>query len=438
MAKNILYSAISSTLVIAAVCFIPACNPLKKFQSSAPQEMKSLLSAYLSQNSVAPDDPAFFDGSIDTNIKYCPKLSEPFWLIPSADLPENVKPQKSNNNVSICIFNNKLYVAFRTGPTHFASKKTGMYIISSADGKEWKKEMEFFAGRDFREPFLIPIEGKLHFYCFAAGKKLTSFTPDYISHYTSSGNGVWSQPENVLEKGEVHWDMKNRNGKTYITSYAGSHYNLKGESKVSLFFKQTTDGKTFSPVGDSARVYFGGVSETAFEFDENGNLWAVTRLEDGDNTGFGSHLVFAKKENLSNWEFPVTADPNCYQSPKMFRHEDEIYLIARKQTGKKPFGKANRKLSMKKQRIRNWIGFSLSPKTTALYRINKTTLTIEWLMNLPGAGDTAFPSIQRLDKNSFLFANYSSPLRYRKRNWLNGQLGRTGIYLQVITFSPCE
>jgi hypothetical protein len=432
-------SRINILLIIAAASFLTACNPLNKFQSAAPDEIKSVLSSYLPLTAVAPDDPALFDDRINTNTTYCPKLSEPYWLIPSLDLPKDVKPQKSNNNVSISIFNNRLYVAFRTGPTHFASKKTGMYIISTTDGANWKKEMEFFIGRDFREPFLIPIEGKLHFYCFGAGTKMAAFEPEFISHYTSTGGGNWTGPENILDKGEVHWSLLKRNGKTYMTSYEGSHYNLKGESKVSLFFKQTTNGKDFYPAGDSARVYLGGVSETAFEFDKSGNVWAVTRLEDGDKTGFGSHVVFADKNDLDNWQFPETADPNCYMSPKMFRHGDELYLIARKQLGKKPFGKANRKLSMKKQRIRNWVGFSLSPKSTALYRINKATRQVEWIMNLPGAGDTAFPSIQRLDKDRFLIANYSSPVKHRKiRTWLNGQLGRTGIYLQVISFAPCN
>jgi hypothetical protein len=58
-------------------------------------------------------------------------------------------------------------------------------------------------------------------------------------------------------------------------------------------------------------------------------------------------------------------------------------------------------------------------------------------MNLPGAGDTAFPSIIRLDANRFLIANYSSPIHKRKRrSWLNGQLNETGIYLQILTFKP--
>ena len=430
MKKELLFAAI-----IPAAILLSSCNTLNKFQSEEPGEIKNLLASYLPEHYSTQEDPAYFDSQFNANDSFSVNLSEPYWLIPSLDLPKEVKPQKSNNNVSICVFNNRLHVAFRTGPTHFASKKTGMYIISTANGSDWKKETDFFLGRDFREPFLIPIADTLHFYCFAGGTKMTAFEPDYISHYITSGNGNWAGPENVLDKGEVHWCMNNRNGKIYMTSYEGSHYELKGESKVSLLFKQTINGKLFEPVGNNALVYKGGVSETAFEFDKEKNLWAVTRLEDGDKTGFGSHVVFADKSDLGNWQFPETADPNCYMSPRMFRHGNELYLIARKQLGKKPFGKASRKISMKKQRIRNWVGFSLSPKTTALYRINKETRKVEWLMNLPGAGDTAFPSIIRLDKDRFLYANYSSPFRYKKRNWLNGQLGRTGIYLQVISFT---
>lgn len=338
----------------------------------------------------------------------------------------------------MAVFGNRLYLAFRTSPTHFASKKTGVYILSTKDGSEWRKEMELFPGRDVREPYLIAINGKLHFYCFEAGTKMTTFEPKFINCYNTSGNGVWAGPENVLGKGEVHWSFKNRNGKTYLSSYEGSHYQLKGESCVSLLFKQTTDGKNFSAAGDSERVYLGGVSEADFEFDRQGNLWAVTRLEDGDKTGFGSHVVFASKDKLSHWEFPKTANPNCYMSPRMFRQGDDLYLVARKQLGKKPFGRANRNKSMRHQRLKNWIGFSLSPKTTALYKINKTKREVEWVTDLPGAGDTAFPSIIRLDENRLLIANYSSPVKFKNRSWLSGQLGRTGIYLIVITFSNCN
>jgi len=59
-------------------------------------------------------------------------------------------------------------------------------------------------------------------------------------------------------------------------------------------------------------------------------------------------------------------------------------------------------------------------------------------MDLLGAGDTALPSIIRLDKDSFLIGNYTSPPGKKKRWWMQGQLGRTFIYLMKLTFKPRE
>lgn len=415
---------------------ISSCSPVNKLgKESASHEVPEFLSAYLPQIHTAPDDPSIFDKTFDENKQYQLTLSKTWWFTPSSVLPENIHPQRSNNNVSIHIFNHKLYLAFRTGPTHFASTKTGIYIISTGDGIHWEKEMEIFVQRDVREPFLIPIDGKLRFYFFAAGVSITSFQPEYIQMYSTSGDGKWEGPVDVLNKGEVHWSVLNRNQTTYMTSYAGSHYQLKGDATVNLFFRKSDDGINWTPVGDSASVYFGGVSETAFEFDQKGNLWAVTRLEDGDHTGFGSHVAFAHAADLSNWAFPEKADPNCYMSPKMFRHGNEIYLIARKQLGNKPFGRANKKRSMTFQRLVNWVGYSLSPKTTAIYRINQEKRSVEMVMALPGAGDTAFPSIIRLNEHQFLIANYTSHPKKENISWLGGQLRPTAIYLQIITFT---
>jgi hypothetical protein len=422
-------------LLLAALTF-PSCRaPWDATTIPPAHPVEDMLAHYLPLLDFAPDDPALYDDDFPFGKKFTPTLSEPLWLIPSAMLPEDVHPQQSNNNVSISIFRNRLYVAFRTGPTHFASKKTGMYIISTTDGRAWRKEMEFFLGRDFREPYLIPVDGRLHFYCFAAGSKIGAFEPDFISLYTTDGSGTWQGPQNVLDKGEVHWEMKPRNGELWMTSYSGSHYQVRGDVKVNLHLKHGTDGIDWTALGDSGRVYQGGVSETAFEFDRHGDLWAITRNEDGDKTGFGSHLVLACAGSSGNWEFPLETDRRCFQSPKMFRHGDELYLIARYQLGDHPFGRASRKRSMAWQRVVNWTGFSLSPKTTALYRIDQTTRKVEWVMDLPGSGDTAFPSIIRLSRDRFLIANYTSPPQRVHRPWLHGQLGRTGIYLMILEFS---
>lgn len=413
-----------------------SCSITKDFKSNDKQ-VKESIQQYLSQAEKFDDD--FLLNKIPLEDKsYCPVLSEPYWVVSPESIIDNLNIQKANNNVSIAIFNQKIYLAFRTGPTHFASKKTGVYVISSADGQNWDEELSLFFGKDVREPFLIEINGSLHFYYFTAGTKMTAFEPEKISHFILNEHGNWQALKDVLNKGEIHWSMKKRNGTVFLSTYIGSHYQLKGDSDVSVFLRQTLDGEHFFPSEDTARVYWGGVSESAFEFDYDGNLWAVTRLEDGDKTGFGSHVVYADKSNLYNWEFPDTADCRAFMSPKLFNHNNEMYLIARKQKGKKVFGKTNRDKSLRKQRLRNWLGYSFSAKTTALFKINKTDRKVEWIMDLPGVGDTAFPSIVRLDQNRFLFANYSSPTnRKRNRSWLSGQLGRTGIYLQIIEFIPC-
>lgn len=405
------------------------------FSSSSGDEVRTAVQNYLKREGSFSNNPFDFD-SLWKNRSFDSLLvSEPLWLIPSSVLPQDVIAQNSNNNVCIAFYNKKIYVAFRTGPTHFASKETGIYIISSIDLINWKKEMEFFGGSDVREPFLIEINNKLHFYFFEAGQKMTAFEPKFISHYIlDSSSDVWQKQQDVLEKGEVHWSLKSRFGKVFLSSYAGSHYQLKGESKVSLYFKITTDGHHFNAVKGDSLVYFGGVSECDFEFDVDSNLWAVTRLEDGDKTGFGSHVVFASKDSIDKWQFPDKADKNCYMSPKLFRQGDDIFLVARRQLGNHPFGRADEKKSMRMQRLINWISFSLSAKTTSLYKIDKQNKSIKWVADLPGAGDTAFPSIWRIDEQTVLVANYSSPLKNKNRTWLRGQLGKTGIYFVLIRF----
>ena len=73
----------------------------------------------------------------------------------------------SNNCLSIKKFNGKLFVAWRSSPKHFASSKTRMFIMSSTDdGITWEKELDKNFGRDAREPWLLEINGTLHFYFF--------------------------------------------------------------------------------------------------------------------------------------------------------------------------------------------------------------------------------------------------------------------------------
>lgn len=421
-------------LLLFGLFLLSACGAFKNVSRIEEHAVVQVLQQNLPFLEIAPDDPFQFDGKeVSSAITF--QQSKPLWVVPSVQLPKGIKIGRSNNNVSICVFKKRLYLAFRTGKTHFASEETGMNILSTSNGKNWRTELSFFCGKDFREPFLMSLNDTLYFYCFSAGVKMTTFEPERIQLYHSIGDTQWSKADTILNRGEVHWDLKKRLGKLFLTSYEGSHYSLKNESKVRLNFRKSDNAHDFEPIGAKDQVYLGGVSETAFEFDKDTNLWAVTRLEDGDASGFGSHLVFAAKNDWDTWQFPKKAFQDCYMSPKMFRFQNELFLIARRQRGKRPFGFFGQQHSLSLQRLFNWVSYSLSPKTTGLFHINKEKKQIEWLADLPGNGDTAFPSIQRLNEHQFLVANYSSPTnRFKNRSWLSGQLGKTGIYLQVLTF----
>ena len=381
----------------------------------------------------ASDDP--FSYSSDFTPKKI-SISEFSWVTLDK-LPEEVKQQRSNNNVTITIFENRLFLAFRNSVTHFASKATKIYIMSSLNGTDWDFEAEIGNFTDVREPQLFVMNNALHFVYFKGGSNPFQFKPTEMLKLTRHGLAQWSAPVKFLDQGEVPWEMKSRQGATYLTSYLGTHYSITKPSHIAVMFKKSVDGAVFTPVeasASTAAVYHGGVSETGWEFDHEGNVWAVTRNEDGDESGFGSQLMFAPKDNLSKWQKMGPIDRNCYMSPKMFRVGKEMYLIGRKQLGDKPFGRTDFSKPVPVQRIKNWVGYSLSPKGTGLYKINKETHKIELVMDLPGHGDTAFPSIYRLNEKEFIVANYTSNLKKPKRSWLVGQLMPTEVYLLKLKF----
>ncbi|OFZ15081.1 MAG: hypothetical protein A2X86_07080 [Bdellovibrionales bacterium GWA2_49_15] len=398
------------------------------------QGLPDVLKEVLKPGFTPSDDPA--DYPLVLPRKFHVELSEPLWIVPSKNLPATLALNKSNNNVAITIQNGTIFMAFRNSKTHFASKKSKMVVISSQDGAKWDVEAEISLKKDCREPQFVNDGKNLHLTFFSAGTSPFKFEPGDVVRYTRTSRNTWEGPHRFLEKGEVMWDVKKRFGEWYMTSYSGSHYNIFGPSKVDLHFKKSLDGLNYTPVEGRETVYQGGVSETGFEFDHLGNLWGVTRNEDGDQSGFGHQVIFAEKENLSSWQFPEKSSPEIFMSPKMFRHQTDLFLIGRRQLGKHPFDRTPELWGMPIRRLANWLGYSFTPKATTLYKIDQTTKQVHPVLDLPSAGDTAFPSIVRLDGHRFLVANYTSRPDRRKISWIRGQLGQTYLYLILLNFKP--
>ena len=76
---------------------------------------------------------------------------------------------------------------------------------------------------------------------------------------------------------------------------------------------------------------------------------------------------------------------------------------------------------------------------TGLWKLNQNEGKLDFVMELPGCGDTAFASWVRLSEHKFLVANYTSPIsRCEDWSWLQGQISPlgTGIYFVVLDFTP--
>ena len=93
-------------------------------------------------------------------------------------------------------------------------------------------------------------------------------------------------------------------------------------------------------------------------------------------------------------------------------------------------------MAIDERRTRYAAAYWNRPKRTALYRIDKAARSVVHLVDLPSAGDTAFPSVRRTGADTFLVANYTSPLDDPDRTWLEGQgaLDGTSIYLITLSF----
>ena len=117
---------------------------------------------------------------------------------------------------------------------------------------------------------------------------------------------------------------------------------------------------------------------------ESGAPDLAIRNEAGDDTGFGSKICHADADNLSDWR--CHADPRKFDSPHVFRHGSEVYLLARRNVtsdGVYDRGGPLRMLSA----IRNELSYITSAKRCALWRVVPSG-RVAFVRDLPSRGDT--------------------------------------------------
>jgi len=364
-----------------------------------------------------------------------PTLSEPVIVVPSDGLPAGVELQNANNNLDVVAHDDRIFLAFRTAPSHFAGRRATLYVVSTADQETWEFEATFHLEKDLREPRLLSWNGRLFLYFAVLGSNPLNFEPGVMMFSERTAPGEWTEPEEFYEEGFIAWRTKTINGTPYMLAYVGGEgiYDVDPEP-MRVHWLTTSDGANWEPVVPAQPVVLeGGCSETDFVFLDDGTLIAVCRNEMGDESGWGAKICRAEAETLGDWQ--CVGDTRKYDSPLMFRHGDEVYLIGRRNlndSGDYDLGFDD--LNTTLQHLLYELDYWIHPKRTSLWHVDPQTLEVEFVLDLPSRGDTCFPGLIELDADRFLVYNYTSPLDGPDTIWVLGQLGPTQILRQEISF----
>jgi hypothetical protein len=189
---------------------------------------------------------------------------------------------------------------------------------------------------------------------------------------------------------------------------------------------RSRDGLAWEPADAAHPVMHRGGAEAEFIELPDGRVAAVVRKE-GPEGGWGSDIGISPPGDPATWVW--RHDPRKFDSPLLFVSGGCPYLVARRQVA---FGgRYDLGLRVLPPGLRtrvNQLAYWLTPKRTAVFRLDPDDLTATWLADLPSAGDTAFAAeVATTDGEGHVIFNYSSPVRRGWWPWFVGQLRRTHI-----------
>jgi hypothetical protein len=168
-------------------------------------------------------------------------------------------------------------------------------------------------------------------------------------------------------------------------------------------------------------------SEATFAFAPRGKIVGTIRSLIYPNLNFSFHT-----DRPEDWR--ITVDRFKCDGPRLFSHNGEYYLAARRSLfyglRSEPY-----RFFPGLRNLVNIARYSFSRKRTALYHFDKEKLQISHITDLPSHGDTGYSAVAHLEGNQYLLVYYSSDIGTGKDvSWARGQLGETKLYSTVLTF----
>jgi hypothetical protein len=329
------------------------------------------------------------------------------------------------------VFADRLYLAWRTAPHHFAGADARIEVSSAPYPSDqllspdtWRHETTFAVGADLREPRFAVEEETLHLFCMQLGTNPRRFQPRRTWHVSSVG-GRWEDPVVALDDPVVPWRVRRLRGRWVLSTYRGAekmYGPLPSDPVVELRFSD--DLESWS---EPLSIHRGGIEAELVDLGDRGYV-GVTRNEGPSRAG-SDVLTGTDLANLD-----ATPIDRKLDSPNLFLWNGEPWLIARRSLafgGR--YGLAPRLLPGSLRIRLNQLAWWVTRKRSALYRVDPARRRVEWVADLPSRGDTSFAGVVVEPDGSLLVADYTSAAETGDPIWMRGQLRPTVIQLLRIT-----
>lgn len=362
--------------------------------------------------------------------------------IPDHAVPAGVSLQAASNNLDVVRHEGRVYLAFRTAPSHFASTETVVYVVSSDDERTWRHEASFSVGSDLREPRLLSYDGQLFLYVSVLGTDALSFDPNGVRVARRARDGAWSGLQALDLPGRVVWRVRLVRGVPTMVAYSGGEHLYRFDGvPMAVELLQSKDGVTWKPLDPAhPQVSVGGGTEADFVLADDGTLHAVIRNEAGDASGWGSKICRAPAGELARWS--CHGDARKFDSPLMFSHDGEAFLVARRNATET--GEYDRRIGLGSHAMKtlwNQLQYIWTGKRCALWRLvpgeTPEEDRVAFVTDLPSRGDTCFASAIPGDREGdWIVYDYSSPLDGPDLVWNAAQRGKTHVYRHLVRFTP--
>lgn len=330
----------------------------------------------------------------------------------------------ANNNLDLVRHDGRLWLAWRTAPSHFASGDARLEVASSPglDGP-WRHEATVALGADVREPRWVADGHRLLLFFLELGTDPKRFQPRAVRRLVRTG-GTWTAPEAVLGTDLVPWRIRRLGGRWALLGYRGGEKMYSARPADPVVQVRWSDDLDH---WDEPRDLHRGGTECELVELPDGRVVGVTRNEGPTRRG-ADVLVAPDVDHLDVDHVTVAPVARKLDSPHLVVWDGEPWLFARRQVAH----------GGRYDLVPSWVPgplairvdqsvWSLTRKRSALYRLDPTAGSVTWETDLPSRGDTAFAGVVADDDGSLLVADYRSPADGGDVMWLRGQLRPTEI-----------